>query len=150
MLKAANRDGQANLGNDSIENFPCEVLSKIDRLWVNGSDGKFGFSVQQKIYVENCGGKLDGQYDEKVFECFGDRLKWRVNGQWINYSDVTFSLQAPTAHLPVVGSWGTDLEKSSYKQLPWHEGGPNFDQEEFFFSLSKWLASCAIPSVLPR
>ena len=150
MLKVTNPGQEGSLDIDAIKNFPCEVLSQIDYLWVNNSGGKFGFSVQQKIYVEDCGGKLNGQYDERVFECFGDRLKWRVNEQWIKSPDVTFSLQAPTAHLPVVESWGTELRGYYYEITPWQEGGPNHAPEKFFFSLLQRLVSCAVPSVLPK
>ncbi|NJO66941.1 MAG: transcriptional regulator, partial [Leptolyngbyaceae cyanobacterium RM1_405_57] len=36
---------------EELLNFPCEELLAIDRLWVNYSNGKFGFSVQKKIYL---------------------------------------------------------------------------------------------------
>ncbi|MDJ0572852.1 MAG: GUN4 domain-containing protein [Pleurocapsa sp. MO_192.B19] len=52
MLKVANREEQGWLNKDSIDNFPCEDLRIIDRLWVKYSNGKFGFSVQKKIYEE--------------------------------------------------------------------------------------------------
>ena len=42
-------------------NFPCKDLKTIDRLWVQASQGRYGFSVQKEIYVR-CGGKLDGEY----------------------------------------------------------------------------------------
>lgn len=108
MLKVANREKEGWLDTDSIQNFPCEVLSKIDRLWVDNSGGKFGFSVQKKIYTENCGGKLDGQYDEKSWYCFADRVRWRVKGDWIVYNELIFSTQAPEGHLPV--GWVLGLE----------------------------------------
>ncbi len=52
MLKVANREKAGYLDSSSIQNFPCEVLSKIDRLWVKYSNGHFGFSVQKKIWNE--------------------------------------------------------------------------------------------------
>ncbi|KAM3115949.1 GUN4 domain-containing protein [Phormidesmis sp. 146-33] len=105
MLKVANREKEGWLDSESIGILACEVLIKIDQLWVANSGGKFGFSVQKKIYVENCGGKLDGQYlngqyDEKAWSCLGDGVGWRVNNQWIDYSDVTFDTQARDGHLP--------------------------------------------------
>jgi predicted NACHT family NTPase len=33
-----------------LKNFPCEDLLEIDRLWVEASNGHFGFSVQKKIW----------------------------------------------------------------------------------------------------
>ncbi|MFM7907559.1 MAG: GUN4 domain-containing protein, partial [Microcystis sp.] len=60
----------------------------------------FGFSVQAKIYRELGGTQ---QYDERVWNAFGDRVSWRVNNSWIYYKNVTFTfdLKAPLGHLPV-------------------------------------------------
>jgi HTH-type transcriptional regulator/antitoxin HigA len=61
---------------NSIENFPCDDLRTIDQLWVKYSQGRFGFSVQKKIWLE-VGGKVD--YDT---ECkLGDRVGWRKGGK---------------------------------------------------------------------
>lgn len=89
MLEVSNLNNESWLDTTSIQPFPCEILSKIDRLWVDISGGKFGFSVQKKIYVENCSGNPDGRSDEKANQCFGDQVGWRVKGQWIEHSDIT-------------------------------------------------------------
>ncbi|MBW4471569.1 MAG: GUN4 domain-containing protein [Stenomitos rutilans HA7619-LM2] len=75
-------------------------------MWVNNSDGKFGFSVQKKIYVGSCGGELSGQNSEKADNCFGDRVGWRVKENWISNSDTDYSTQAPRGHLPTYYSAG--------------------------------------------
>ena len=97
MLKVANRE-EGWLDINSIKNFPCTDLRTIDQLWVKYSDGRFGFSVQKRIYddVEENYGKL------------GDRIGWRVKGNWIAMADVTYNTSAPLGHLPgigVVGHW---------------------------------------------
>ena len=84
MLKAMNREKAGYLDADSIQNFPCKVLSQIDRLWLDNSGGKFGFSVQKKIYLENCGGKSALSYDGKAFGCFLDAVGWQVNDQRVS------------------------------------------------------------------
>lgn len=100
MLKAAGREEQGYLRIEDIEQFPCADLRTIDRLWVKYSDGKFGFSVQKKIWQE-CGSPME--YSSN-FEKFGDRVGWRNSSEvWINYGDVTFNTTAPRGHLPVVG-----------------------------------------------
>lgn len=100
MLKAARREKEGYLDRESIENFPCEDLRTIDQLWVKYSQGRFGFSVQKKIWL-SVGGKVD--YDT---ECkLGDRCGWRKGGEWLNYSNLTFNKQAPVGHLPVGGSF---------------------------------------------
>lgn len=81
-------------------NFPCTDLKTIDRLWVKYSQGRFGFSVQKKIYVE-CGAKLDGKYPgDKIWEKFGDRVGWCKEGSWLSYSDLDGSLSSPQGLFP--------------------------------------------------
>ena len=50
MLKAAGREEEGWLNRDSIEKFPCTDLRTIDQLWVKYSNGRFGFSVQKRIW----------------------------------------------------------------------------------------------------
>ncbi|MEG4105391.1 serine/threonine-protein kinase [Microcoleus sp. S13_C5] len=108
MLKAARREKEGYFNTESIENFPCDDLRTIDQLWVKYSQGRFGFSVQKKIWLE-IGGKVD--YDT---ECkLGDRVGWRKRRKgrkgWLEYDDLTFNLEAPRGHLPScarVFAWG--------------------------------------------
>ncbi len=119
MLQAVGRKENDYLRVDEIKTFPSTDLLTIDRLWVKYSDGRFGFSVQKRIYVE-AGNPLDGEYHKEEFCRFGDRVGWRVNNSWISYSEVTFSTSAPEGHLPAltpprfVGSlFGSGLSFSS-------------------------------------
>jgi hypothetical protein len=108
MVEVAGQKDQGDLEPEDIENFPCEDLQIIDQLWVRFSGGHFGFSVQKQIYVET-GNKPDGQYYEKEYERFGDRVGWRKNQEWLTYSNFTFQLTSPVGHLPVLvffGLWG--------------------------------------------
>jgi serine/threonine protein kinase len=74
MLKVANREKEGWLDEDSIKTFPREDLRTIDQLWVHYSGGKFGFSVQKKLWLK-CGGKI-GQYDYEIFKKLGAKLDW--------------------------------------------------------------------------
>ena len=94
MLKIANREKEGWFDTNSIETFPCDFLSTIDRLWVDNSNGKFGLSIQKKIYIEVCGGKTL-YYDEKEWQCFGDTVGWRASKYWLRYNDVKFDNTAP-------------------------------------------------------
>ena len=122
MLKVANRDQEGWLDRDSIENFPCDVLSQIDRLWLNNSGGKFGFSVQKKICIEDCGGNPDGQADEVAWFCFAEAVGWRENQEWLGYpQEATFDTSALKGHLPWVsnherlcGVEGCDINLSNF------------------------------------
>lgn len=101
MLAVANREKESWLDVESIDKFPCEDLKAIDFLWVKYSHGRFGFSVQKRIYQELGGTR---EYDEAVMEAFGDRVGWRKGGDWLYYDNLTFSTKALPGHLPrVVG-----------------------------------------------
>ena len=71
--------------------FRGEALRTINDLWVEYSKGRFGFSVQKRIWKE-----VKGDLD-----AFGDRVGWRVDGCWLYYSDFHFSIKAPQGHFPV-------------------------------------------------
>ena len=60
MREAAEIEKQGHLDLKDIAEFPCEDLRIIDQLWVNYSNGHFGFSVQKQIYLE-MGGILIGE-----------------------------------------------------------------------------------------
>jgi serine/threonine protein kinase len=103
MLAVSNRTSEGWLTGLDLDNFPCEDLRTIDRLWVKYSNDRFGFSVQAKIYRE-LGGTRD--YNERVWDAFGDRVGWRVKKGWIYYSGIIFDLKAPQGHLPILVWWG--------------------------------------------
>ncbi|TVP59426.1 MAG: NACHT domain-containing protein [Nodularia sp. (in: Bacteria)] len=82
MLKVANRELEGYLDVDAIEKFPCSDLRTIDQLWVQYSEGRFGLSVQKRIYEEQ------GKDWSKMY----DALEW---------SELNYSNKAPNGHLPV-------------------------------------------------
>ena len=109
MLEVAGRESQGYLDIKDVENFPCQDLGTIDKLWVKYSGGKFGFSVQKQIY-QDLGGTKD--YDEKVWESFGEKVGWRKGGSWLSYSNLHDCESHYMGHLPctlfvrVVLFWG--------------------------------------------
>lgn len=100
MCKAAGKEEGRWLRKEDIDNFPCVDLRTIDKLWVKYSEGRFGFSVQKRIY-QSLGGTRE--YDYEIWAAFGDRVGWRVNGKWKSYSNLQFNKQAKTGHLPAAG-----------------------------------------------
>ena len=93
MLAVAKREKEGWLNEGNIDNFPCEDLRTIDQLWVKYSGGKFGFSVQKRIY-QSFGGTR--QYNREIWEKFGNKVGWRGK----NSPDITFLNEAPEGHLP--------------------------------------------------
>ena len=97
MLAVAKREKKGYLNTNSIDNFPCEDLRTIDQLWVKYSNGQFGFSVQKRIY-QSLGGTRE--YNWEIWKAFGDKVGWRKGANWVYYTDITFDIKAPEAHLP--------------------------------------------------
>jgi hypothetical protein len=99
MLVVAKREEEGWLNVEDIDNFPCADLRTIDQLWVKYSDGKFGFSVQKRIY-QSLGGTRG--YNWEIWEKFGDKVGWRKGGGWLYYKDITFDKKAAEGHLPAL------------------------------------------------
>jgi len=104
MLQVAGE--KSALDADSLNKFPCKSLEKIDELWTSNSDGRLGFSPQEKAYLET--GNEFNQYTQSASEAFGDRVKWRSFGVWSLYGDLKFTNIAPPGHLPSPGRVATD------------------------------------------
>jgi hypothetical protein len=101
MQRAAGRELEPWLTVQDLTDFSCEDLKVIDQLWLDYSDGKFGFSVQQQIY-QRLGGTL-GVHDSEILTRFGDEVGWRQNNTWLAYPDSTFSTSASRGHFPALG-----------------------------------------------
>ena len=97
MLAVVKREKVGWLDEGSIDNFPCADLRTIDQLWVKYSDGKFGFSVQKRIY-QSFGGTREWW---EILKKFGDKVGWRKGGDWLHCTDITFDKKAAEGHLPV-------------------------------------------------
>ncbi|MFP5272655.1 GUN4 domain-containing protein [Coleofasciculus sp.] len=103
MLAVIGKTEWWDVYREDIEIFPCTDLRTIDRLWVKYSNGRFGFSVQKRIW-QSVGGQPGVEIDYDIFEKLGDMLGWRrKNGEWLSYQELTFSPKAPLGHLPNVG-----------------------------------------------
>ncbi|MDJ0675446.1 MAG: GUN4 domain-containing protein [Calothrix sp. MO_167.B42] len=129
MLKVAGREKQGYLELEDIRQFPCEDLRTIDQLWINYSNGHFGFSVQKEIYLSvggilggsqssspyikkilysvrwvhtHFGGAVRDESDQlyKAYSRLAEEVGWKVNGNWIYYQEVTFDTSSPKGHLP--------------------------------------------------
>jgi regulator of replication initiation timing len=97
MLQVAGRTDRSWLDKDDIDQFPCEDLRTIDRLWVKYSNGRFGFSVQKEIY-QSLGGTRE--YNREIWRKFGDAVGWRQNGKWLSYVPLWFTPYRE-GHLPL-------------------------------------------------
>ncbi|MDY6901283.1 MAG: GUN4 domain-containing protein [Cyanobacteriota bacterium] len=84
-----------------VQHFPCVQLQVIDNLWLTYSEGRFGFSIQARIYQE-VGGNLETtiEQDSKIIQKWGERLGWRENNRWKKCDELDWSLNAPEGSHP--------------------------------------------------
>ncbi len=81
------------------QNFPNDTIKEIDRLWVEYSRGRFGFSIQKRVW-ESVGGSKDADYETWVK--FGTQIGWYGLNDWIDYNALPFSLEATQGNLPIL------------------------------------------------
>lgn len=97
MLKVS---GVRKLESEDLKNFSCPDLQEIDRLWVKYSQGRFGFSVQKRIWKDAwLKALLKGDRAEDFLE---DSVGWRENGRTKRLNEINFGLEAPPGHLPAL------------------------------------------------
>jgi serine/threonine-protein kinase len=116
ILKFAGEDKALN--SESSNNISCKSLQTIDRLWIDNSDGRFGFTAQKNAYLAT-GNEFD-EYIDSTYEDFGDRVGWRTFGTWKRYKDLNFQAIDPTitpsGNLPSPGTVAADKQ-----DLRWRE-----------------------------
>ncbi|MDX2256833.1 MAG: GUN4 N-terminal ARM-like repeat domain-containing protein [Pseudanabaenaceae cyanobacterium bins.39] len=72
--------------------IPISDLQTINQLWLVYSEGKFGFSVQRKIWLSV----------GKGWEKFWLKIGWKKDGSFTRYpNEFIWSLDAPRGHLPL-------------------------------------------------
>ena len=75
-----------------VDSFPIADLQTIDWLWRVHSEGKFGFSVQRKIWLSV----------GKDFNKLWPKIQWKDGNNWTRYPNkFTWNLSAPKGHLPL-------------------------------------------------
>lgn len=75
-----------------VDQFPVEDLQTIDALWQVHSEGRFGFSVQRRLWLSV------GKNWDKLWPKIG----WKDGINWTRYPQgFTWDLSAPQGHLPL-------------------------------------------------
>jgi GUN4-like/NACHT domain len=100
MLEVAGQTERGYLDQDDLKNFSCEDLLTIDRLWVEASNGHFGFSVQKKIW-EECGSSKDSG---KNWNRFCVKVGWKNSdaSAYVSYTDLKKNPSlSPMGELPM-------------------------------------------------
>lgn len=91
IRQSAGREGADYLYTADLAQISTHDLLRVDRLWSEYSRGKFGFSVQKKVWYEV----------NQNWQRFTNRVGWRKSeSEMKDYASLDFSLNAPTGHLP--------------------------------------------------
>ncbi|WP_013321709.1 GUN4 domain-containing protein [Gloeothece verrucosa] len=98
MLKLIDKTYWWEINSYDFQKVSPQALCKINTLWLQYSDGRFGFSVQKNIWEY-----LASQFNYESEKQFGELLGWRKGGYWLSGTDLIFDLSAPMGHLP---GWG--------------------------------------------
>lgn len=111
ILKVAG--AKSTLDTVNSQKIPCKSLQKIDQLWTENSDGRFGFTPQKKVYLAT--GNDFGDYVESTYEAFGNQVGWRSFGAWRGYEDLNIpkinSAIASLGYLPTPGKVAPDQQE---------------------------------------
>jgi myosin heavy subunit len=98
MLDQTGKEEKDSLNAKQLRTFPCDDLRTLDNLWVKYSKGRFGFSVQKRIWLSRDVNADLGR--------FVDRIGWGQltnNGASFVYwymHGVPFDLSSPEGRLP--------------------------------------------------
>ena len=75
MIQAAGREKEGWFRREDINKFSCEDLRIIDQLWLESSQGKFGFSVQKEIWQRN---RSPGYINKRDWRKFYIDVGWKI------------------------------------------------------------------------
>lgn len=100
-------------GAPLASDIPADVLQTLDQLWVEASNGWFGFGVQQRIWQEATAQHPNDT--SAAVEAFGRRVGWLrpsydnnnfVSPKWLTEPELSNSPNIPIGHFPWAGiSW---------------------------------------------
>ncbi len=117
IFKIANQEQTGSLSQNIVKNIPSRDIRVINNLWVENSRGRFGFSIQKKIFIQN------------NYQDFLTQIGWFVNDSWLEQDELNFTLNAPEGHLPYCGNhfWKAQpslpapLSSTSYYRIYHHQ-----------------------------
>jgi hypothetical protein len=101
-----------------VKNIPSVDLATMERLWLQFSNGKFGYSIQKRIWDS----------ENANFDTFIRRIGWtkKENGserllRWFGSNEFIYDLEkAPRGHLPLTAALrGTQLLKQLMEHPVW-------------------------------
>ncbi|MBD2606983.1 GUN4 domain-containing protein [Scytonema hofmannii FACHB-248] len=114
ILKVSGQERGGWLELEDIKRLPCRGLYILNHLWLKYSNGRFGFSVQRRIWediqvteakdylITLLYGNEHVAYAE-TYKYFSDRIGWHSLNCFLDYDELIFTREAPEGHLPFFG-----------------------------------------------
>jgi hypothetical protein len=112
-----------------------ELIRTIDQLWLTASDGRFGLSVQLRLWQTAIADHPTNP--EQAVNAFRDRVGWKiaaprsevdfVSSDWRNESELTNSLDAPEGHFPWIGVSDSVVQRVAVPPEGFHCGSCTID-----------------------
>lgn len=137
LLKLVDRSGKGFLDKGSVKNISAKDVYTLDRLWVEYSNGLFGFSIQKKI--------LDRVEQKK--QPFAEAVGWSNQAgvfkgffAWKSYNELDFTLNAPKGHLPVWRVKGKEILVDDFSNLKIWDLKENESEPKLDTSITENLA----------
>ena len=102
LLELAGREQEGWLLSEDARKISGQALAVIDKLWIKYSNGRFGFSVQSKVWRTLGCKSSDNINTQTISEnTFGKFVNWRVGSRWLSQWDsFNYDLQSPQGSLP--------------------------------------------------
>jgi len=97
LIADADIGGYVGLDPDEAAEISCSLLSAIDRVWSEASDGRFGFAAQARILADVRSRDLPRS---DTWRSFGREVGWVDGREWVEEDGLSYEAEAPVGHLP--------------------------------------------------
>ena len=101
------------ISKPEAEKFPCPHLQRIDKIWTQRSNGKFGYTAQLQVIDENGDNLETFRNNVRVWRRFAIAVGWKTGTDkdsdgYLSKNDLRFTIDAPKGHL------STDRENENF------------------------------------
>ena len=144
ILTVMRRKADGQIYINDLEKFPCKDLGTINNLWLGYSGGKFGITVQRKLYQKILKDlssqprktlKPNEDIETKVFDRFAESIGWKVKGKSLSENELPVNQNGGEGYLPrsYMKLEGCNGIRFSLCLLgyPWYGGAPDLSQQFF-------------------
>ncbi|HEY9699085.1 MAG TPA: GUN4 domain-containing protein [Trichocoleus sp.] len=102
LLGIAHRQREGWLRPEDVKFLPYQDLILIDHLWLEKSNGRFGFSAQKQIWHKlSCKSSMSISTQTISEKRFGQAVQWHTASSWLlKWDNFSHSTQLPQGSLP--------------------------------------------------